>query len=91
MPSQSFSSGEILTTLQPDEHTLMHHPPPGKGMLLHTRGPVLQEDVPLHEIRQQLYVIDVGQKDQFTPQPVGFGKAPNGNQAFRLHAVLLPS
>jgi hypothetical protein len=54
MLSQSFSSGEILATLQPDEHTLMHHPPLSKCVLLHTRGPVLQKDVPLHEIRQQL-------------------------------------
>jgi hypothetical protein len=53
MLPKSFSSSEALTILQPDEYALMHHPPLGQRVLLHTGVPVLQEDVPLHEIRQQ--------------------------------------
>jgi hypothetical protein len=53
MLPKSFSSSEILTPLQPDEYALMHHPPLSQRMLLHMRAPVLQENVPLHEIRQQ--------------------------------------
>ena len=53
MLPKSFSSSEILAPLQPDEYTLMHHPPLSQRMLLHMGVPVLQEDVPLHEIRQQ--------------------------------------
>src|SRR5215813_797715 len=49
---KSFSSSEILVTLQPDEYALMHHSPLGQYILLHTGAPVLQEDVPLHKIRQ---------------------------------------
>jgi hypothetical protein len=52
MLPKSFSSSEILTTLQPHEHTLMPHAPLGQHML-HTGVPMLQEDVPVQEIRQQ--------------------------------------
>src|SRR5262249_11626932 len=40
-------------------------------------------------IGQQLYVVNVRQKDHLTLQTMGFGEAPHGNQAFRLHAVPL--
>jgi hypothetical protein len=90
MLPKSFSSSEILTPLQPDEYALMYHPPRGQRVVLHTGTPMLQENVALHEIGQQFQVIDVGQKDQVTPQPVGFGKAPNSNQTVRLHAVPPP-
>ena len=53
MLTKGFSSCEILTPLQPYENALVPLTPLNKRVLLHTGVPVLQEDVPLREIRQQ--------------------------------------
>ena len=54
MLPKGFSSGEILATLQPYEYALVHLTPLGKHVLLHPGLPVLQQDRPLHKLRQQV-------------------------------------
>ncbi len=48
---KGFSSGEILATMQPYEHALMHHSPLDDSVRVQGWVPVLQEHVSLHEIR----------------------------------------
>src|SRR5262249_46464324 len=82
---------DVLAPLQPHQHALMDRAPLKDSRRLYRLMSLLQEHLLLRQIGQQLDIIDVRQKDYLTPQTMGFGQAPNGNQACRLHAVLLPA